>query len=105
MSFTVLLEPEAEADLDAIKDKRTYKAIEAKLDELETEPDKRGKKLSGNLKRYRSVKAAGQRYRIIYDVVLSEKMVNVVVIGIRKEGDKHDAYAVAEKRLGFLLDF
>lgn len=102
MSFTVILEPEAEADLEAIKDMRTYEAIESELDELETEPRRRGKQLRGHLKKYRSLKpqASATASSTPWKYLKSEEGVNVFVIGIRKEGDKKDAYAVARKRLG-----
>ena len=45
------------------------------------------------------VRAAGQRYRVVYQVALLEGVVTVVVVGIRKEGDRRDAYRVASKRL------
>lgn len=98
--FDVILTAEAQADLDGVTDNRTYAAIESKIDELTTEPDKRGKALSGSLTEYRVVRAAGQRYRVVYQVAALEGVVTVVVIGIRKEGDKRDAYRIAQRRLG-----
>lgn len=97
--FDIILTTEAQADLGGVTDNRTYAAIEAKIDELTTEPDKRGKALSGSLVDYRVVRAAGQRYRVVYQVAALEGVVTVVVVGIRKEGDKHDAYRIAAKRL------
>ncbi len=94
------MSPLAEADLDAISDVRTRKAIIHKAFDLDTEPDKQGKPLSGDLAAYRVVRAAGQRYRVVYQVATLEGMVTVVVVGIRKEGDKRDVYRVAGKRLG-----
>ena len=94
------MSPLAEADLEAITDVRTRNTIIRKAFDLDTEPDKQGKSLSGSLSAYRAVRAAGQRYRVIYQVASLEGVVTVVVIGIRKEGDKRDAYRVASKRLG-----
>ena len=99
MTFDISLTEEAQGDLDGIKDNRTYSAIERKIDELASEPDKRGEPLRGVLKDYRKLKAA-KRFRIIYKVVVEEGRVVVVVVGIRKEGDKRDAYEIARKRLG-----
>lgn len=56
------MSPLAEADLEAITDVRTRKAIIRKAFDLDTEPDKQGKPLSGDLAAYRAVRAAGQRY-------------------------------------------
>ena len=98
--FDIILTAEAQTDLDGVTDNRTYAAIESKIDELTTEPDKRGKALSESLSEYRVVRAAGQRYRVVHQVAMLEGVVTVVVIGIRKEGDKRDAYRIAGRRLG-----
>jgi mRNA interferase RelE/StbE len=68
--------------------------------ELNHEPLSQGKLLQGGLKTYRSIRAAGQRYRVIYQVAVSEGAVTVVVVGIRCEGNKKDVYKLASKRLG-----
>ena len=98
--FVVIINNDAEADLEAITDARTYEAVSRKIRGLEGEPHKQGKALGGNLAAYRVVRAAGQRYRVVYQVASLEDVVTVVVIGIRKEGDKRDVYRVAGKRLG-----
>ena len=60
------------------------------------------KELSG----YRTIRAVGQRYRIIYKVENEKVTVLVVALGIRKEGDKKDVYEQAKrlKQSGW-LDF
>ena len=98
-TFSIIFTDDAQDDLDAITDTRTYGAIERKIDELQTEPAKRGKPLEGDLAAYRSVRAGGQRYRVVYQVGVLENVVTVVVVGIRKQGDKRDVYRVASKRL------
>lgn len=98
--FDLIITDEAHGDLDAITDTRTYQAISRKIDGLMLEPDKQGKPLSGDLADYRVVRAAGQRYRVVYQVATLESVVTVVVVGIRKEGDKRDVYRMASKRLG-----
>lgn len=99
-TFTVELNRNAEADLLAINDTRTRKAISAGLQRLETEPAKRGKPLGGDLENHYSIRLAGQRYRALYSIAMKQGIVTVVVIGIRREGDKRDVYRVASKRLG-----
>jgi mRNA interferase RelE/StbE len=99
-TFDIIITDEALSDIDAIQDQRTHQAIERKIDALELDPDKQGKPLGKDLADYRAVRAAGQRYRIIYQVAMLEGMVTVVVVGIRKEGDKRDVYRIANKRLG-----
>jgi mRNA interferase RelE/StbE len=49
------------------------------------------------LEGYRSVRAVGRRYRIIYKLEEEQVVVVVVTIGIRKDGDKKDAYELAKK--------
>ena len=53
---------------------------------------------------HRSLRAAGQRYRIIYQVDNGAVIVYVVLIGLRKEGSKADIYELAQRlvRLGLL---
>ena len=75
-----------------------------KIEDLKEDPLKRGKQLKGNLSELRSIRAAGQRYRIIYKVVNDELIVIVVAVGIRKDGDKKDIYNLMKKyiKLGLL---
>lgn len=58
----------------------------------------------GPLQGYRSLRVAGQRYRLIYKVECTIITVYVVAVGIRKEGDRGDIYALAQRliRLGLL---
>ena len=51
-----------------------------------------------------SLRAEGQRYRIIYRVEGDKVVVMIVAVGIREEGDRGDIYALAQKlvRLGLL---
>ena len=99
MTYEVIFTDEVDHDLGAITDVRTRNAVIRKALDLDTEPDKQGKQLSGNLTAYRVVRAAGQRYRVVYQIASLEGVVTVVVVGIRKEGDKRDVYRVASKRL------
>jgi mRNA interferase RelE/StbE len=98
-TYVVKLSPDAVQDLGAISDQNTVRSIIKKAGGLSVEPHKQGKPLKGVLTNYRSVRAAGQRYRIVYQVAAQDGQVVIVVIGIRKDGDKVDAYAVASKRL------
>ena len=68
-----------------------------KIDQLKEAPELLGKALSGPLKRFRSVRAAGQRYRIVYRIEESQVVVIVVEVGIRKAGDKKDIYELMKK--------
>jgi mRNA interferase RelE/StbE len=88
---------EAQNQLAAIADTRIREGIGKRIEGLQSEPEKQGKPLSDELTGYRSVRAVGQRYRIIFKIEEELILVVVVTIGIRKEGDKKDAYALAEK--------
>jgi mRNA interferase RelE/StbE len=46
--------------------------------------------LVGELVGFRSVRAVGQRYRIIYRVARREVVVIIVAVGRRKHGDTRD---------------
>ena len=78
-------------------DNHTRNQIINKIESLKEEPLLLGKPLKGPLKEFRSIRAAGQRYRIIYKVIDSDIVVIIVSVGIRKEGDKKDIYELMKK--------
>jgi mRNA interferase RelE/StbE len=102
--WTIHLTQTATNSLHQIKDQRTLRQITTRIDGLATAPEKQGKALTGALAGYRSVCAAGQRYRIIYQLENGAVIVYVVLIGLRKEGSKADIYELAQRlvRLGLL---
>lgn len=78
-------------------DVNVQRQIINKIEALQQAPLLLGKPLKGPLKDYRSIRAAGQRYRIIYKVIEEEIMVIIVAVGIRKSGDKKDIYELMKK--------
>jgi mRNA interferase RelE/StbE len=78
-------------------DQKTLRQILNKIDSLKEEPNLLGKPLKGPLKEFRSIRAAGQRYRIIYKVINEEIIVIIIAVGIRKDGDKKDIYELMKK--------
>jgi mRNA interferase RelE/StbE len=90
LSYRVLLTDEARSFLAAL-DKKTLHAIARKIESLKESPEKRGKRLHGELAAYRSLPAAG-RYRIVYRIDRDAVVVLVIGVGIRKEGDRIDVY-------------
>ena len=94
--------------LEALKklDRRARESILSTIERLQTDPVSRGQALTDSLSGYRSHRAAGQRYRIIFTVNQESNTVTVVLVGIRKEGDKRDVYALAQRlvRLGLLRE-
>ena len=90
--------------LQLISDRRIQKVLRGRLRRLEYEPEKQGKPLTEDLEGYRSIRAVGQRYRIIYKIEEERVVVLIVMVGIRKQGDKKDVYtqAIRLARLGLL---
>jgi mRNA interferase RelE/StbE len=90
--------------LTAIVDRRIREKLAEVIDRLELDPELRGKPLDDDLAGYRSIRAVGQRYRIIYRVERTIVTVVVVAAGIRKAGSREHIYRVAAKlvRLGLL---
>src|SRR5438067_11123898 len=102
--WTVRIMPIAEQQLKLISDQRIQKVLRGRLRRLEYEPEKQGKPLAEELEGLRSIRAVGQRYRIIYKIEEEQVVVLVVMVGIRKQGDKKDVYTQAIRliRLGLL---
>lgn len=83
--------------LESIKDAKTRAAVVKVIDGLAVAPEAQGKPLVGSLAGYRSIRAAGQRYRIIFKAEREKVIVYVVATGIRKEGESADIYELARK--------
>jgi mRNA interferase RelE/StbE len=95
--WSIDLTREAREQLLAISDRRIRETILERINQLTFEPDKQGKPMRNDLIGFRSIRAVGQRYRILYKVYEERVVVLVVALGIRKEGDKQDAYQLAKK--------
>jgi len=95
MVCQVFLTREAEKRLLAIRDRRVRKLLYARAMKLQNNPEQQGKPLVRKLAGFRSVRAVGQRYRIIYEIDGSRQEVWVVTLGIRKEGNRGDVYEIA----------
>jgi mRNA interferase RelE/StbE len=104
MRWHIKLTLPALEQLAAIKDTRVRENISRRIDALANDPDLQGKPLSDELAGYRSIRAVGQRYRILYKLEAEQIIVVVEALGIRKEGDKKNVYELAKKlaRLGLL---
>jgi mRNA interferase RelE/StbE len=100
MDYQVELTPLALEMIAAIQDKREQASIIERLQKLKVEPLQQGKPLTGDLKGYYSIRAVGQRYRIVYLIKAAQILVVVVGVGRRKEGDKKDVYTLLKKLLG-----
>lgn len=97
MAYRIEITPTALQALEAISDRRERAAIVRRIDALAEEPHMQGKALRGELAGFLSVRAAGQRYRVVYGTDEGEHRVLVYLVGIRKEGSRQDVYALAQR--------
>ena len=104
MTYRIELTPTAVAALAKIPDRRIQLVIRDRINHLAHDPEQQGKPLGGELAGLRSLRAVGQRYRIIYRVERAKIVVVIVTIGLRKAGDKQDVYELAKKlvRVGLI---
>ncbi len=99
LEYRILLTKQAKKRLKDIRDRREQGLILKRLEKLKIEPDKQGKTLTKELKGYRSIRAVGQRYRIVYQINNQNITVIIVALGRRKQGDKNDVYEVMRSLL------
>ncbi|GAM07890.1 plasmid stabilisation system protein [Geobacter sp. OR-1] len=97
MKWQILLTPTALKLLSDISDRRIREKIGAVIDRLTEDPEKQGKTLLGELAGFRSIRAVGKRFRIIYQIRGNDIVVVIVAIGIRRDGAKDDIYNLAKK--------
>lgn len=99
MVYAIEMTEQALAMLLEIGDQRVRSKLVERIGKLAVDPDKQGKPLVDELSGLRSVRAIGQRYRIIYQVQTAAVKVLVVGAGIRKEGSRTDVHARTAKRM------
>jgi len=97
VKWSVLITPTAMEMLKRVPDQRLRRQISEAIDGLSDDPDKKGKPLLGELAGYRTMRAAGQKYRVVYKTEQEQVVVVVVALGRRKEGDRKDIYSLARK--------
>ena len=90
--YEILYTNEAEEMLVGIQDRRVQGKIADLVDSLADSPESRGKALLHDLLGFRSLRAIGQRYRIVYLVDTTTLQVVIVGVGLRKEGNRDDIY-------------
>ena len=103
MIYNIFLTPQAQKMLGSILDRRVLEKIRDRINDLAHDPEKQGKPLTEELKGYRSLRAVGQRYRIIYRIEKEKVIVVVVAMGLRKAGSKKDIYSLAKKLIRLRL--
>ena len=97
MNWQVVITPAALEMLKEISDRRIRGQVSDTIDMLAQDPEKKGKPLLGELAGFRSLRAAGQKYRVIYKIEKEVVTVVAVAVGRRKEGDRKDIYSLAKK--------
>jgi mRNA-degrading endonuclease RelE of RelBE toxin-antitoxin system len=91
--FRIELAPSAYASLRRIRDKKLRRRLVEAIDALEIDPENGAKILTGSLAGLLSVRAADERYRIVFR--LDGTAVVVLLVGRRQAGRATDVYEVA----------
>ena len=99
MTYRIVVTPTALRLLGTISDRRIREQISQRIDGLAHDPEKQGKPLGGELATFRSLRAVGQRYRILYRVDRAQVLVMIFAVGLRKEGDRNDIYQLTKRLL------
>jgi len=86
--------------LEAIKDKRVQRLLIKRAERLANTPELQGKPLVRDLAGLWSVRVAGQRYRIIYEIEKESQIVWIVAVRLRRSGDRSDIYEITKKMIG-----
>ena len=97
--YTVKWTETASRLLTAIPDQRVQRTLYTRAGQLSHSPEQQGKPLLGELAGFCSLRAVGQKYRIIYRVARQEVIVVILAVAHRKHGDTRDVYALARKLL------
>lgn len=97
--YKIEIAPTGYRSLEALKSKKTLREVVKVIDELAQAPDEQGKALVGPLEGVRSVRAARERFRVLYRVDGRKRVVSVLLIGERAPGQDADVYALAQKLL------
>jgi mRNA interferase RelE/StbE len=97
MAYRIEITPTALESLQHVADRRTRSAIVRRIDALVEEPEAQGSALRGDLAGLMSVRAAGQRYRVIFRIDEPNEQVVALLAGIRRECSRHDVYALAQR--------
>ena len=90
MTYQIEFTKRASRMLAGITDYRIKEQIARRIRGLATDPEHQGQALRAELRGYRSIRAAGQRYRIVYKVGDESVTVYIVAVGIRKQGGGDD---------------
>jgi len=97
LTWKVMVTHKALEMIQGISDRRIRRQVSEAISALSEDPDIKGKALIGELTGFRAIRAAGQRFRVIYRVEDVKVLVVVVAVGQRKEESRNDVYSLASK--------
>ena len=97
MTWKVVITPAALEMIKGITDRRVRGQVSEAIGGLAEDPELKGKPLLGELAGFRSLRAAGQKYRVIYKIESEKVVVVILAVGRRREGDRKDIYSLARK--------
>jgi len=80
VTYRIVFTPAALHTFEAIADRRIREQIRNRINGLAHDPEQQGKPLSGELAGCRSLRAAGQRFRIVYRVERARVLVLVLAV-------------------------
>jgi mRNA interferase RelE/StbE len=104
MTYTIVVTEPATQMAERIKDVRIRRTLYKRIKALAEDPELQGKPLRYDLAGFRSVRAVGQKYRIIYRIERGIVTVLVVAVGKRRAKSQEDIYELTRKllRLGLI---
>ena len=97
--YEIEIAPTGFGSLKSVKNKKLRHEVTKVIDGLAHAPEKQGKALLGPLEGVRSVRAARDRFRILYRVDTRARIVSVLLVGERRSGHDADIYVLARKLL------
>ncbi len=97
--YEIEIAPTGYRSLKTLKGKKLRREIAKVIDGLARAPEEQGKALLGPLEGVRSVRAARDRFRILYRVDTRARVVSVLLVGERAAGQDADIYALAQRLL------
>jgi mRNA interferase RelE/StbE len=102
--YEVVLAQSVFQSLRRVADKKLLREISAAIDGLALAPEAQGKPLESPLGGLWSVRAARQRWRVVFEIDADRRRVAVLLVGRRRPGHLEDVYAVAARLLRGLTE-
>jgi mRNA interferase RelE/StbE len=102
--YEIEIAPTGYKSIKAVKNKGLRREIVKVIDERAHAPEEQGKSLMGPLEGVRSLRAARDRFRILYRVDTGSSLVSILLVGERAPGHERDVYALARKLVATFMD-